>query len=121
MRFLAFFLLLALGACDAVDPCGADGAGFADKADRFFAETRAADYDAGDARWTRYDERLVELVEVCYPEHELDLTRGQDRAFWRGVSGYYVHRYGRAGAKGFLRKLDRGVRERLRDAGEALD
>ena len=114
-------LLLGVASCDLVDPCGASADGFADKAESFFTEARDRDYDAGDAAWASYDDRLVELVEQCYPQHETELTRTQDRAFWRGVSGYYVHRYGRAGAKGFLRKLNRGAQEKLREAADAIE
>ena len=110
----------ALGACD-LDPCGADAAAFDRRAAAFFAEVDAAGYEASDAAWGPYDERLVELVEVCYPEHERGLTRAQDRAFWRGVTRYYTQRYGRAGAREFLRKLKGGLGEGLRKAADAIE
>lgn len=94
----------ALGACD-VDPCGSTAEAFARRADDFFAEAKAADHDASAPAWDLYDERLRLLVEDCYPRHEAELSREQERAFWRGVSAYYVHRFGRAGAREALREL----------------
>lgn len=97
-------LSLALGACD-VDPCGSTAEAFAQRAGDFFAEAEAADHDASAPAWDLYDERLRLLVEDCYPRHEADLSRERERAFWRGVSAYYVHRFGRAGAREALREL----------------
>ena len=124
MRKLLPLLALAAAtlpsACD-LDPCGRDAEAFAARAEDFFAEVAAADYDASDAAWGPYDERLAELVETCYPEHEDALTRAQDRAFWAGVTRYYTQRYGRAGAREFLRKLKGGIGERLRKAADAIE
>ncbi len=112
-------LVLSLGACD-LNPCGGDAAGFADKAQDFFADVKTRRYDATDRAWEAYDERLVELVEVCYPEHDTRLTREQDRKFWRGVSAYYTQRYGKAGAREFWRKLKGGAGDKLREAADAI-
>ena len=121
-RANAFLLLLALciSACN-LNPCGSDATGFADKANDFFSDVKTLRYDATDAGWTAYDDRLVELVEVCYPEHDEQLTREQDRKFWRGVSAYYTQRYGRAGAREFWRKLKGGVGDKLREAADAVE
>ncbi len=121
LLFVGALVMLSFGACSVLDPCGSSATGFADKASNFFADARSKDFAASDDAWARYDDRLVELVEVCYPEHELELTKAQDRAFWKAVANYHVHRYGRAGAKGFLRKLNRGVQDKLKEAGEALE
>ncbi len=114
------FVLLAICSCD-LDPCGGDATGFADKADAFFADAKAQDYGATDARWGRYDDRLVELVEVCYEEYDTQLTKEQERRFWRGVSAYYTQRYGKAGAREFWRKLKGGVGDKLREAADAIE
>ena len=117
------FLVLAAGFsvnCD-VDPCGATPESFAARAQDFFAQVEAADHDASAPEWDRYDERFRELVEACYPRHEEALTREQDRAFWAGVTDYYVKRYGRAGAREALRKLRGGLDGALRDVEGWLD
>ncbi len=90
--------------CD-FDPCGSTPEAFVTRADDFFEQTRAATYDASDNKWKVYDERLQELVEICYPQHEDELNRAQRREFWADVSDYYVQRYGKAGAREVLRKL----------------
>ncbi len=113
-------LLLTLGACN-LDPCGGDATSFAGKADDFFADVKSLRYDASDKAWKPYDERLVELVEVCYPQHDEQLTRAQDRTFWRGVSAFYTQRYGKAGAREVWRKLKGGVGDKLREAAEAIE
>ena len=113
-------LLAAATACD-VDPCGASAAAFASRAEAFFAEAAAAEHDASSGAWDLYDERLRELVEECYPRHEGDLTREQERAFWRGVRIYYVQRFGRAGAREALRGLGGGLREGLDGLDRWLD
>lgn len=109
-----------LTACD-VDPCGSTPEAFATRAERFFEEAAAADYAASDDAWELYDERLRELVEECYPRHEAELTREQSRAFWAGVGEYYVQRFGRAGAREALRKLEGGLREGIRGLDRWLD
>ena len=114
-------LALLVGTSCGLDPCGGDAAGFADKADAFFAEVKAEDNEATSQAWGRYDDRLVELVETCYPLHEGELTKQQDRRFWRGVAGYYTKRYGKAGAREFWRKLKGGVGDKLRDAADAIE
>ncbi len=110
----------ALSACD-LDPCGSTPAAFERKSEQFFAQVEEADMPADDDDWRYYDERLRELVETCYPQHEGTLSGPQERLFWQRVSGYYVKRYGRAAARDMLRGAGEGVRKGLDSAERWLE
>lgn len=123
-RFLIPILLVAVCgfgvSCD-LDPCGSTPEVFVERSRDFFEQAKAANYEASDVKWEVFDERLKELVEVCYPQHEEMLSNEADRQFWAGVSSYYVQRFGKAGAREVLRKLKGGLDGQLEKAERWLD
>lgn len=108
-RFALPLLLMLLFAACAGDPCGHNADVFMARSERFFNEVKEVDFDASDPRWEEYDQYFTQLVEECYPQHEASLTSEQQGQFGTSAAQYYVQRYGKAGARGLIRKLKGGL------------
>jgi len=86
---LLFLATITLTSCS-VDPCGNDKDAFLKNFDTLVDKVEDIDYDTENSKWEGYNEDFKKLVEDCYEIHEDDLTRREEKRFWKKTTLYYV-------------------------------
>ena len=106
--FLATSMIVLLGACSSMNPCGNNKTTFLNNFETFIEEIESEKLEFADEKWENYDLKFRKYVDECYDEFEDDLTRSEESDFAANTVKYYYVKYGQ------------GIYEQYKDDGEGF-